>query len=251
MALTKKNGDFKDKHPKLRAGGTTRSAPPRRGECFASTDLPTLCSVNEKTIRSYGDNMPPAFSDEERSRITEQLLNAATLLFSTQGLRKTSLEELTAPAGIAKSSLYAFFASKEDLYFEAMLRQSEQVRRRVIDEGLNLGTDTRDALRRFLRATIAELDTNLLYRRLMSHPQEMAAVAAKLTPERMAAAQGGPMADLLTFLDTRVEGDPEVLLGVLRAVLLTPLHADHLGAELYPAVMDRLIDAVTEGITSC
>jgi len=195
--------------------------------------------------------VPSAFSAEERSRITEQLLDTATRLFSTQGLRKTSLEELTAPAGIAKSSLYAFFASKEDLYFEAMLRQSEEVRRRVIDEGLNRGSDTRDALRRFLHATVAELDTNPLYRRLMSHPQEMAAVAAKLTPERMAAAAGGPMADLLQFLNTHLEGDPQILLGVLRAVLLTPLHAEQLGAEIYPAVMDRLIDAVTEGITTC
>ncbi|MFG1956405.1 TetR/AcrR family transcriptional regulator [Nonomuraea sp. NPDC049028] len=195
--------------------------------------------------------MPSAFSAEERSRITEQLLDTATRLFSTQGLRKTSLEELTAPAGIAKSSLYAFFASKEDLYFEAMLRQSEEVRRRVIDEGLNRGSDTRDALRRFLHATVAELDTNPLYRRLMSHPQEMAAVAAKLTPERMAAAAGGPMADLLQFLNAHLEGDPQILLGVLRAVLLTPLHAEQLGAEMYPAVMDRLIDAVTEGITTC
>ncbi|MFC4115171.1 TetR/AcrR family transcriptional regulator [Nonomuraea zeae] len=194
--------------------------------------------------------MPPAFSPEERSRIIERLLDTATRLFAAQGLRKTSLEELTAPAGIAKSSLYAFFASKEDLYFEAMLRQSEQVRQRVIDEGLNRGTDTRDALRRFLRATVAELDTNPLYRRLMSHPQEMAAVAARLTPERMAAASGGPMADLLQFLGTRLDGDPQVLLGVLRAVLLTPLHAEHLGADVYPAVMDRLIDAVTEGLTS-
>lgn len=195
--------------------------------------------------------MPPAFSEDERARIIERLLDTATHLFSTQGLRKTSLEELTTPAGIAKSSIYAFYDSKEDLYFEAMLRQYEGVRRRVIDEGLNRGTDTRDRLRRFLRATVAELDTNPLYRRLMSHPEEMAAVAAKLTPERMAAAEGGPMADLLRFLGTHLEGDPQVLLGVLRAILLTPLYAEHLGTDIYPVVMDRLIDAVTEGLTVC
>ncbi|MGV9304026.1 TetR/AcrR family transcriptional regulator [Nonomuraea sp. NPDC003727] len=194
--------------------------------------------------------MPAAFTEEERRRIAERLLDTATRLFATQGLRKTSLEELTAPAGIAKTSLYAFFDSKEDLYFEAALRQSEQVRRRVIDEALLQGGDTREALRRFLRATVAELDTNPLYRRLLSHPEEMAAVAARLTPERMAQAARGPMGDLLEFLRDRLEGDPEVLLGVLRAVLLTPLHADHLGRELYPAVIGRLIDAVTEGLTS-
>ncbi|MCG5220353.1 TetR/AcrR family transcriptional regulator [Streptosporangium sp. KLBMP 9127] len=195
--------------------------------------------------------MSPVFSETERARIAEQLLDTATRLFSTQGLRKTSIEELTAPAGIAKASLYSFYDSKEDLYFETALRQSEEIRRRVIDEGLRKGTDTRDALRRFLRATVTELDTNPLYRRLMTHPEEMAAVAARLTPERMAAAAGGPMSDLLEFISTRLEGDPQVLLGVLRAVLLTPLHAEHLGPDSYPAVMDRLIDAVTEGITSC
>ncbi|GAA2664706.1 hypothetical protein GCM10010412_040420 [Nonomuraea recticatena] len=194
--------------------------------------------------------MPPAFSEAERARITEQLLATATHLFSTQGLRKTSLDELTAPAGIAKTSFYAFFTCKEDLYFEAALRQNEEVRRRVIGEGLHQGADTRDALRRFLRATVRELDTNPLYRRLMSHPEEMEAVAARLTPERMAAAGGGPMADLVAFLGERLDGDPHVLLGVLRAVLLTPLHAGHLGADLYPAVMERLIDAVAEGLTS-
>ncbi|MBB3729979.1 TetR/AcrR family transcriptional regulator [Nonomuraea dietziae] len=194
--------------------------------------------------------MPPAFSEAERARITEQLLATATHLFSTQGLRKTSLDELTTPAGIAKTSFYAFFTCKEDLYFEAALRQNEEVRRRVIGEGLHQGADTRDALRRFLRATVRELDTNPLYRRLMSHPDEMEAVAARLTPERMAAAEGGPMADLVAFLGERLDGDPHVLLGVLRAVLLTPLHAGHLGADLYPTVMERLIDAVTEGLTS-
>jgi AcrR family transcriptional regulator len=46
--------------------------------------------------------MPPPFSAEDRARITEQLLEAGRSLFTTQGLRKTSLDELVAPAGIAK-----------------------------------------------------------------------------------------------------------------------------------------------------
>jgi AcrR family transcriptional regulator len=67
-------------------------------------------------------DVPPAFTEAERARITQLLLDTATHLFATQGLRKTTLEDLTAPAGIAKTSLYSFFPSKEDLYFEAALR---------------------------------------------------------------------------------------------------------------------------------
>ncbi|MEV6965090.1 TetR/AcrR family transcriptional regulator [Hamadaea sp. NPDC051192] len=192
--------------------------------------------------------MPPAFTEAERTRIIERLLDTATRLFAAQGLRKTTLAELTAPAGIAKTSLYAFFSSKEDLYFEAALRQTDQVRQRVIDHGLRLGADPGDALRRFLHATLAELDANPLYRRLMEHPEEMTAVAERLTPQRMSAAGGGPMAEVLAFLSQHTDTDPQVALGVLRAVLLTPLHRDHLGVDLYPAIVDRLVDAVVEGI---
>jgi hypothetical protein len=66
----------------------------------------------------------------------------------------------------------------------------------------------------------------------------------------MAAAGGGPMADVVAFLSQHVDGDPQIVLGVLRAVLLTPLHKDHLGADLYPAIVDRLVDAVVEGIVT-
>ncbi|MDF5751761.1 hypothetical protein [Spongiactinospora sp. TRM90649] len=107
-----------------------------------------------------------------------------------------------------------------------MLRQGDQVRRHVIDEGLAQGTDPRDGLRRFLHTTVAELDTNPLYRRVMSHPEEMEAVSARLTPERLAAAESGATADLLHFLTTHLPGDPHILLGTLRA--------DRLGPDLYP-----------------
>ncbi|MEV1174059.1 helix-turn-helix domain-containing protein [Nonomuraea sp. NPDC049784] len=45
-------------------------------------------------------------------------------LFATQGLKKTSLDELVAAPGIAKGSFYAFFDSKEELYKEVMIRRA-------------------------------------------------------------------------------------------------------------------------------
>ena len=67
--------------------------------------------------------MPPAFSTEERARITRVLMDNGQRLFTTQGLRKTSLDDLVRPAGIAKSSFYSFFDSKEALYLELMMAQ--------------------------------------------------------------------------------------------------------------------------------
>ena len=48
-----------------------------------------------------------------------------------------------------------------------------------------------------------------------------------------------------------VDAPPEVIVGVLRTVLLVPLHADRLGdSATYSKILDLLIDVVTTGLTS-
>lgn len=49
------------------------------------------------------------------------------------GWKKTSLDELVQPAGIAKGSFYAFFDSKESLYLDVMLRRAPQVGARLAE----------------------------------------------------------------------------------------------------------------------
>jgi len=196
--------------------------------------------------------LPPAFSAEERARITEGLLEAGYRLFTTQGLRKTALDDLVAPAGIAKSSFYAFFACKEALYLELMLRQAPQLHRRL-SAVLEQAGDTRAALRGFLRATVRILEDNPLYHRLITHPEEMRAVTRRVGPEE--AARAGEVLPLPEFLEAArakgqlVDADPGELLGVLQAVLLLPMHRADIGEDRYPAVLDRLIDVVATGLT--
>ncbi len=198
--------------------------------------------------------MPPAFSAEERARITGLLLDNGRRLFTSQGLRKTSLEDLVAGAGIAKSTFYVFFDSKEALYLELMLAQMAEVKRKVIDDALLGGPDIRAGLRRFLHATLAELESNPLYGRLMTHPEEMDAVIRKLDPARVTQAQENPVTALAAFLaqhdEDLVDADPAVIIGVLQAVLLLPMHRDRLATpDLYPKILDLLIDIVATGLT--
>ena len=197
--------------------------------------------------------MPPAFSAEERTRITEGLLETGYRLFTTQGLRKTSLDDLVAPAGIAKSSFYAFFASKEALYLELMLRQAPQLHGRL-STVLEQAQDTRAALRGFLRATVRILEDNPLYHRLITHPEEMRAVARRVGPAE--AARANRVLPLPEFLDAAkakgqlADADTDEVLGVLQAVLLLPMHRADLGEDRYPGVLDRLIDIVATGLTT-
>lgn len=199
--------------------------------------------------------MPAGFTAAEKERIEGVLLESGRRLFAAQGVRKTSLGELVAPAGVAKSTFYLFFDSKEALYLDLMVREAAEVKRRVIDHGLLTGGDTRDGLRRFLHATLEEFAANPLWRRLIAHPEEMDAVARRITPDDAARIPDNPAAALAAFLADHagdlVDADPAVITGVLQAVLLVPLHADRLaGPAHYPQIVDLLVDIVATGLTS-
>lgn len=197
--------------------------------------------------------MPAAFTEAERKRIARRLRKEGLRLFGSQGLRKTSLDDLVRPIGIAKSTFYVFFDSKEALYLDLMRHRMADVKRQVIDEALEKGTDTRDGLRRFLRATIEVLRTDPLYRRLMDEPEELDAVTAKVDPDADLGADN-PATALMAYIAEYeadfVREDPAVIVGVLQTVLLLPVHAERLGPELFPEILDRVIDLVAAGLTN-
>lgn len=200
--------------------------------------------------------MPRGFTAEERARITRALLDAGRDLFTDRGLRKTSLDELVAPAGIVKSTFYQFFDSKESLYLRLMLDEAGAVKAQVVDRALLSTDDTREALRRFLHATVDVLENNPLWRRLVTDPEELASVAARLDPEQVAAlGADDPSAALVDYVADRqrrgelVGDDPAVVVGALQSVLLLPLNTQHLG-DTYRQSLDLLVDLVATGLTT-
>jgi AcrR family transcriptional regulator len=200
--------------------------------------------------------VPRGFSTQDRDRIRHALLDAGRSLFTDQGLRKTSLEELVAPAGIVKSTFYQFFDSKEALYLQLMLDEAGQVKRQVIDRALLSTDDTREALRRFLHATVDVLEHNPLWRRLVTRPEEMTAVAARLEPGQTAAlGEDDPSAALVEYVAERqrrgdlIGDDPAVVVGALQSVLLLPMNRQHLGGG-YRQTLDLLVDLVATGLTT-
>ena len=76
--------------------------------------------------------MPRGFTDQERATIQSALLSHGRALMEAHGLRKISVEELTAAAGISKGAFYLFFASKEELFFEVLQQYEAEVRARLL-----------------------------------------------------------------------------------------------------------------------
>ena len=71
--------------------------------------------------------MAQPFTSEQRDAIRRQLFESACRHALETGVRKTSLDALTADAGISKSSFYKFFDSKEQLFLAVAAEWEKQV----------------------------------------------------------------------------------------------------------------------------
>ena len=66
--------------------------------------------------------MAPAVRQQRRKRARRRrILRAAKQVFSQQGFRLTSMEEIARRAGLSVGALYLYFRSKEDLYVALLI----------------------------------------------------------------------------------------------------------------------------------
>ena len=199
--------------------------------------------------------MTRRFSEEERQRLHTQLMATGRTLFTRYGLKKTTLRELTEPLGIAKSSFYLFFDSKEVLYWQLLLEEGPRVEAKLRTAVEAAGDDTRIAVERLLHATVHEIETNDLYRRLLDHPEELEMVLRRLSPEETEAKAQGSLDMILGYVEVwqadgaLIDARPDVIASALRAVTLLTLHREEIGPAIYPEVMELLIHAVAVGLT--
>src|SRR5690606_5150400 len=63
---------------------------------------------------------------DAKARRRLHILRVATELFSRQGYRKTSMDEVAAGAGVAKGTLYTYFANKNELLMSAIALEKRE-----------------------------------------------------------------------------------------------------------------------------
>jgi len=199
--------------------------------------------------------MPPAFTEKEKACLRQKMLRAARDLFARQGLKKTSLEDITCSVGIAKSTFYVFFESKEALFLEVLAEDGPVITARMQSE-LDIAANARDGIARLLRAIVHELETNALTRRLLTHPDELQQLAEYATPEQLATGNDNGLALLVPYLQAGqhtgavIKGDPVLFARIISAVTLLTLHRDKIGADQYDAVLNTLIELLAKALTT-
>lgn len=105
------------------------------------------------------------FSEEEHEEIREDLVAAAEEYFLRVGPGKTTVEDLTDEAGIAKGSFYTFFDSKAAIFMEVFRRLGKAQVDSVLEsvEGVE---DGRTGIRLLFESYVDWLEANPVIQRL-------------------------------------------------------------------------------------
>jgi AcrR family transcriptional regulator len=184
------------------------------------------------------------------------MLREGRRLYLEGGLSALSLSRLTQTAGVAKTSFYAFFPSKEDLLLDLLAAEAPGFSARVMapleDQALSAGA----ALSKFLHALLAEYRANPFLARLVAEPQTLAAIAMRVRPEDLERKSDWMERPLAAFFAARMSAGEipphpiETLMDVVRSVALLSLHRNRYGSdERFEAAAGALIALVADGLT--
>lgn len=192
--------------------------------------------------------MPKAFSEHEKEMIRSQLREKGKTLFEKQGLRKTSVDELTEAAGISKGAFYLFYESKEELFLEILEELEADLRARIFDFSMHPQEDSRLLLARLLIDSLVTWDRYPLLKNFSRADYEY--LTRKLPPERIQAHVDRDKVFVDDFVQRikregiHVRASPGLMSSLMKSLFFISLHRDELSEPEYFETMQVLTDLI-------
>jgi AcrR family transcriptional regulator len=92
----------------------------------------------------------------KEEQIKEEIINAAQRLFQKYGLNKTTMEDIAKAAGKGKSTLYYYYASKDDV-FEAVAVKEINETISEVSKTVEVYTSATEKIKQYVNATFRSL----------------------------------------------------------------------------------------------
>lgn len=165
------------------------------------------------------------FTDEEREQIREQLIQTGRERLLTYGPKKTTVEDITEPVGIAKPTFYQFFDAKSEIYLVILEREIDEYIANVRTE-LEGVDDPREGLERFFWCYVEFVEENPLVQQMIikGNYQDLIGGESMEQIDEMQQKAGAELIPILEDLKAQTDGplaemDPLFVAGLMSASL--------------------------------
>jgi AcrR family transcriptional regulator len=196
--------------------------------------------------------MPKAFSEHEKDILRAQMRQKGKRLFEKQGLKKTSVDELTQAVGVSKGAFYLLYESKEELFLEILEELEIDFRSRIFDFTVSSQEDARKLLGKLLKSAFLTWDEYPLLKNFGMAEYEY--LARKLPAKRIQAHINHDNEFVSDFIKgikregIAVKASPRVISNLMKSLFFVSLHRDDLDINAYAESMEILADLVARYI---
>lgn len=193
--------------------------------------------------------MAQPFSPQQRDAIREKLKESARKYAVSKGVKKTSLDMLTADAGISKSSFYKFYDSKELLFLEIAADWESQIIAAVNESLTKDAAAGLDDKRRSANSVYAAF-TTIRALGICNFLCDDLPELARFIPEEdarthyLSSAQG--IFDMLLRAKIHFSQSDETVLAAIRILYLSIININRIGTDFFPALHLLVIGACEE-----
>ncbi|PTM59769.1 TetR/AcrR family transcriptional regulator [Desmospora activa] len=197
--------------------------------------------------------MVKGFSEREKEIIRNKLMEVGRERFGSQGLKKTSIRELTDAVGIAQGSFYLFFHSKEELFFRILEIEEASIQQKL--QSTTLEPVTAESFKQWILKALTLAENNPIVRRLYVDG-EYELMLRKLQQEVIEQHIQKDADALLPLISSwQQQGlilakKPEMIASVIRSLFLLTLHKKEIGEDIYDETIDLIVELIASGLVT-
>jgi len=197
--------------------------------------------------------MPTGFSKKENENIKKELIKKGRKLFSVYGLKKTTISDLTEAVGIAQGTFYNFFDSKEELYFDILDIEGQQLRQDLTKYKKQIIKNPKKGIKALLLEAYTNLEENELFKDLFSGNTYQRLVR-KLSDKKIEEHIQMDFSEIIPLIEKGQEKNIikdekiESITGILHFLFFISLHKDDIGNEVFNNSFELLVDLIVDGL---
>jgi AcrR family transcriptional regulator len=196
-----------------------------------------------------------SFTSEEREIIRNKIIDRGKECFARYGIKKTSIEDLTRDLGIAKSSFYSFFNSKEDLFLQIYTEEREALKDNLLENSfLKYRKEPDKAIKAYLHYVLNIANNHPVWRKVYIEKEHLELTISRSSEEKIKNIHRENVKMILPFFeewaaaDLLIDKDARILAETTYAVLSLIHLRNEIEDEDFQDIMDILIDLLAENI---
>lgn len=196
-----------------------------------------------------------SFTSEEREIIRNKIIDRGKECFARYGIKKTSIEDLTRDLGIAKSSFYSFFNSKEDLFLQIYTEEREALKDNLLENSfLKYRKDPDKAIKAYLHYVLDIANNHPVWRKVYIEKEHLELTISRSSEEKIKNIHRENVKMIIPFFEEwataglLIDKDARILAETTYAILSLIHLRNEIEDEDFQDIMDILIDLLAENI---